>query len=84
MTTPRRQAPPASARRTSTTPSRETRSKPPHRYFSWPPPSVRPLRIQLGSDSFAAIAGKLEFVAAEQEAWRDLALLIDFEDAAAG
>jgi hypothetical protein len=42
-----------------------------------------PLRIQLGSDSFAAVADKLKFVAAEQRAWRELSLSTDYEDAPA-
>jgi short-subunit dehydrogenase len=33
-----------------------------------------PMRIQLGADSVAAVAAKLENVAAEQEQWRELAL----------
>ncbi|WP_426245823.1 oxidoreductase [Nocardioides sp. LHG3406-4] len=36
-----------------------------------------PLRIQLGSDSFGAIATKLEHVAAEQATWRALSLSTD-------
>ncbi|WP_179469979.1 oxidoreductase [Mycolicibacterium vinylchloridicum] len=40
-----------------------------------------PLRIQLGSDAFAGIAAKLDFVAAEQKAWRDLSVSTDFDDA---
>jgi NAD(P)-dependent dehydrogenase (short-subunit alcohol dehydrogenase family) len=43
-----------------------------------------PLRVQLGSDSFAVVAAKLQFAAAEQEAWRELAHSTDFEDVAAG
>jgi NAD(P)-dependent dehydrogenase (short-subunit alcohol dehydrogenase family) len=39
-----------------------------------------PLRAQLGSDCFAVVTGKLQFVAAEQEAWRELALSTDFEN----
>jgi hypothetical protein len=31
------------------------------------------LRIQLGRDSFTAVADKLQFVAEEQQEWRDLA-----------
>jgi len=33
-----------------------------------------PLRIQLGRDSFGAVADKLQFVAEEQQAWRDLSV----------
>jgi NAD(P)-dependent dehydrogenase (short-subunit alcohol dehydrogenase family) len=33
-----------------------------------------PMRLQLGADSVAAVAAKLEVVAAEQQQWRDLAL----------
>jgi NAD(P)-dependent dehydrogenase (short-subunit alcohol dehydrogenase family) len=40
-----------------------------------------PLRIQLGSDAFAGITGKLEFVADEQKAWRELSVSTDFDDA---
>jgi NAD(P)-dependent dehydrogenase (short-subunit alcohol dehydrogenase family) len=39
-----------------------------------------PLRIQLGSDSFAAVADKLEYVAAEQKAWAELSMSTDYED----
>jgi NAD(P)-dependent dehydrogenase (short-subunit alcohol dehydrogenase family) len=39
-----------------------------------------PLRIQLGSDSFAAVADKLRFVAAEQQSWRELSLSTDYVD----
>ncbi|RIQ26069.1 oxidoreductase [Jiangella rhizosphaerae] len=39
-----------------------------------------PLRIQLGRDSFDAIAAKLAFVAKEQAAWRDVSLSTDHDD----
>ncbi|WP_396926050.1 oxidoreductase [Mycolicibacterium sp.] len=39
-----------------------------------------PLRIQLGSDAFAVIKGKLASVAAEQEAWRELSVSTDFDE----
>ncbi len=39
-----------------------------------------PLRAQLGSDCLAVVTAKLQFVAAEQEAWRELALSTDFEN----
>jgi NAD(P)-dependent dehydrogenase (short-subunit alcohol dehydrogenase family) len=42
-----------------------------------------PLRIQLGSDSFAAVAEKLQFVAAEQQSWRELSLSTDYVDVSA-
>jgi len=42
-----------------------------------------PLRIQLGRDSFTAVAEKLQFVAEEQQAWRDLAVSTDHDDVAA-
>jgi NAD(P)-dependent dehydrogenase (short-subunit alcohol dehydrogenase family) len=41
-----------------------------------------PLRIQLGRDSFGAVADKLKFVAEEQQAWRDLSVSTDHDDAA--
>ena len=41
-----------------------------------------PLRIQLGRDSFAAVANKLESVAEEQRAWRELATSTDHDDIA--
>ncbi|MCE7008257.1 oxidoreductase [Kibdelosporangium philippinense] len=40
-----------------------------------------PLRIQLGRDSFAAVAAKLTFVAQEQDAWRDLSTSTDHDNA---
>jgi NAD(P)-dependent dehydrogenase (short-subunit alcohol dehydrogenase family) len=40
-----------------------------------------PLRIQLGSDSYAAVTDKLKFVAAEQETWREMSVSTDFDDA---
>ena len=43
-----------------------------------------PLRIQLGRDSFAAVADKLSFVAEEQQAWRDLSVSTDHDDVAVG
>jgi NAD(P)-dependent dehydrogenase (short-subunit alcohol dehydrogenase family) len=43
-----------------------------------------PLRLQLGSDSFGAVADKLKFVAAEQKTWRELSLATDYEDVSAG
>lgn len=43
-----------------------------------------PLRIQLGRDSFTAVAAKLEFVAAEQQTWRDLSVSTDHDDVVAG
>jgi NAD(P)-dependent dehydrogenase (short-subunit alcohol dehydrogenase family) len=43
-----------------------------------------PLRIQLGSDSFGAIADKLKFVATEQKTWREASLATDYEDVGAG
>jgi NAD(P)-dependent dehydrogenase (short-subunit alcohol dehydrogenase family) len=39
-----------------------------------------PLRAQLGSDCVAVVTAKLNSVAAEQEAWRELALSTDFEN----
>jgi NAD(P)-dependent dehydrogenase (short-subunit alcohol dehydrogenase family) len=39
-----------------------------------------PLRIQLGSDSFGAVADKLEFVAAEQQTWHELSFSTDYEE----
>lgn len=42
-----------------------------------------PLRIQLGHDSLTAVAGKLESVAAEQQAWQDLSIATDHDDVAA-
>jgi hypothetical protein len=42
------------------------------------------LRIQLGSDSFGAIADKLKFVATEQKTWREASLATDYEDVGAG
>ena len=42
-----------------------------------------PLRIQLGRDSFTAVADKLQFVAEEQQAWRDLSVSTDHDDVAA-
>lgn len=39
-----------------------------------------PLRIQLGRDSFSAIADKLAFVAGEQRTWRDLSISTDRND----
>jgi len=41
-----------------------------------------PLRIQLGRDSFSLVADKLTFVAEEQQAWRDVAISTDHDDAA--
>jgi len=41
-----------------------------------------PLRIQLGRDSFTAVADKLQFVAKEQQAWRDLSVSTDHDDVA--
>jgi len=41
-----------------------------------------PLRIQLGRDSFTAVANKLQFVAEEQQEWRDLAVSTDHDDVA--
>jgi hypothetical protein len=41
-----------------------------------------PLRIQLGRDSFGAVADKLKRVAQEQETWRELAISTDYDDAA--
>ena len=43
-----------------------------------------PLRIQLGRDSFTAVAAKLDFVAAEQQTWRDLSVSTDHDDVVAG
>jgi NAD(P)-dependent dehydrogenase (short-subunit alcohol dehydrogenase family) len=43
-----------------------------------------PLRIQLGRDSFTAVADKLRFVADEQQAWRDLSVSTDHDDVVAG
>jgi NAD(P)-dependent dehydrogenase (short-subunit alcohol dehydrogenase family) len=43
-----------------------------------------PLRIQLGRDSFAAVADKLSFAAEEQHAWRDLSVSTDHDDVAVG
>jgi NAD(P)-dependent dehydrogenase (short-subunit alcohol dehydrogenase family) len=43
-----------------------------------------PLRVQLGRDSFAAVANKLQFVATEQQAWRELAVSTDHDDVVAG
>jgi hypothetical protein len=42
------------------------------------------LRIQLGRDAFTGVAGKLKFVAEEQEAWRELAVSTDHDDVATG
>ncbi len=42
-----------------------------------------PLRIQLGRDSFTAVADKLQFVAEEQQAWRELSVSTDHDDVAA-
>ena len=42
-----------------------------------------PLRIQLGRDAFEGVAQKLEFVAQEQRAWRDVAVSTDHDDVAA-
>jgi NAD(P)-dependent dehydrogenase (short-subunit alcohol dehydrogenase family) len=42
-----------------------------------------PLRVQLGSDSFGAVADKLGTVADEQAQWRELAMSTDFDAAAA-
>ncbi|WP_442011855.1 hypothetical protein [Mycobacterium sp. 2YAF39] len=42
-----------------------------------------PLRIQLGRDAFAGVAQKLESVAQEQQAWRDVAVSTDHDDVAA-
>lgn len=39
-----------------------------------------PLRIQLGRDSFSAIASKLEFVAGEQQTWHGLSVATDHDD----
>jgi NAD(P)-dependent dehydrogenase (short-subunit alcohol dehydrogenase family) len=41
-----------------------------------------PLRIQLGRDAFAGVAQKLEAVAQEQQAWRDVAVSTDHDDVA--
>jgi NAD(P)-dependent dehydrogenase (short-subunit alcohol dehydrogenase family) len=41
-----------------------------------------PLRIQLGGDSYAAIAAKLEAVADEQAVWHDLSVSTDHDDVA--
>ena len=38
-----------------------------------------PLRVQLGSDSFGAVAHKLATVAEEQADWRELAMSTDFD-----
>jgi hypothetical protein len=40
-----------------------------------------PLRVQLGRDSFSAIADKLAFVAGEQRTWHDLSVSTDHNDA---
>jgi NAD(P)-dependent dehydrogenase (short-subunit alcohol dehydrogenase family) len=42
-----------------------------------------PLRVQLGRDSFTAVANKLESVADEQRTWRELAVSTDHDDVAA-
>jgi NAD(P)-dependent dehydrogenase (short-subunit alcohol dehydrogenase family) len=42
-----------------------------------------PLRIQLGRDSFTAIANKLEFVAGEQRTWHDVSVSTDHVDVVA-
>ena len=39
-----------------------------------------PLRIQLGRDAFEGVAQKLEFVAQEQRAWREVAVSTDHDD----
>lgn len=39
-----------------------------------------PLRVQLGTDAFAAVADKLNAVAAEQQAWHELSVSTDFDD----
>jgi NAD(P)-dependent dehydrogenase (short-subunit alcohol dehydrogenase family) len=39
-----------------------------------------PLRIQLGSDAFAAVTDKLNFVASEQQSWHELSASTDFDD----
>jgi NAD(P)-dependent dehydrogenase (short-subunit alcohol dehydrogenase family) len=44
--------------------------------------SEPPLRIQLGRDAFAGVAQKLEAVAQEQQAWRDVAVSTDHDDVA--
>ena len=43
-----------------------------------------PLRVQLGRDSFGAVADKLKSVAEEQERWRALAVSTDHDDVVAG
>ena len=40
-----------------------------------------PLRVQLGTDAFAAVTDKLNAVAAEQQAWHELSVSTDFDDA---
>jgi NAD(P)-dependent dehydrogenase (short-subunit alcohol dehydrogenase family) len=40
-----------------------------------------PLRVQLGSDAFAAVTDKLNFVASERQSWHDLSVSTDFDDA---
>ena len=42
-----------------------------------------PLRIQLGRDSYAAIANKLAFVAGEQKMWHDLSVSTDHDEISA-
>jgi NAD(P)-dependent dehydrogenase (short-subunit alcohol dehydrogenase family) len=42
-----------------------------------------PLRVQLGRDSFGAVADKLTLVADEQQRWRDLAVSTDHDDVVA-
>lgn len=42
-----------------------------------------PLRIQLGRDSFTAIADKIAFVAGEQRTWHDLSVSTDHDDVTA-
>jgi len=42
------------------------------------------LRIQLGRDAHAAVAQKLQVVAAEQAAWHDLSVSTDHDALTAG
>lgn len=39
-----------------------------------------PLRIQLGRDSFSAVANKLALVAAEQRTWQEVSISTDYDD----
>ena len=41
-----------------------------------------PLRIQLGRDSFSAVADKLALVAAEQRTWQEVSISTDYDDVA--